>query len=290
MTLAFYMERPGSNWSGALRRGAYVLGIALLFRLVNGGPKFEWQEMSKVDILNCMGVAMIAFSLAELSDARWRVHAAAAGALAVAIAAPVVANLDWSGLPVLLRDYIAPVPGSGRFAFFPNAAYVGFGVAAGTLVRRTSEGVFDRLMQWLVLVGFALIFCGQYFANIPYSPYARSEFWTNSPALVVMRFGISLLLMSAAYLWTQYATFGGWSWMQCLGRSSLLVYWVHIMFVYGDSTKPIHGGLSVGQNAMATIGVIAAMIGIAAGWQAWRARRRSRKPAVVTTDSTIAAS
>jgi O-antigen ligase len=60
--------------------------------------------------------------------------------------------------------------------------------------------------------------------------------------------------------------------------------------VYGDSTKPIHAWLSIGQSTMATIGVIAAMIGIAAGWQAWRARRRSRTPAVVATGSTIAAS
>jgi hypothetical protein len=291
MTLAFYMERQGSNWYGAVRRGAYVLGIAFLFRLVNGAPKFEWREMSKVDILNCMGVAMMAYSLVALCDPRWRVHVAAGGALAVAVTAPWVANLDWTGVPVLLHDYIAPVAGSGRFAFFPNAAYVGFGLAAGTLVRRSAEETFDRLMQWMVLIGFALIFSGQYFANLPYSIYTSSEFWTNSPALVWMRFGISLLLMAAAHLWTQYGTLGGWSWMQCLGRSSLLVYWVHIMFVYGDSTKRIHAGLGIGQAAAATAVVIAAMVGLSAGWQWWQARRRVRRhSAVIATDSTIAAS
>src|SRR5262249_18341154 len=160
------------------------------------------------------------------------------------------------------HDYIAPAPGSGRFAFFPNASYVGFGIATGALVRRSSEESFDRMMQWLVLVGFALVFSGQYFANIPYSIYTRSDFWTYSPALILMRAGIALLLVAAAYLWTQYATLGGWSWMQCLGRSSLLVYWVHIMFVYGDSTKPIHSGLAIPQAAAATIVVIAAMVAL----------------------------
>src|SRR5262245_16101852 len=146
MTLGFYMDRPGSNWYGSVRRGAYVLGIAILFRLINGARRFEWAEMSKVDILNCMGVAMLAFSVIALCDARCRAHAAAAGAVAIAAFSPVVANLDWGGAPALLHDYIAPVPGSGRFAFFPNASYVGFGLATGTLVRRCPQESFDRLM------------------------------------------------------------------------------------------------------------------------------------------------
>jgi len=192
---------------------------------------------------------------------------------------------------VLLRDYIAPSPGSGRFAFFPNASYIGFGMAAGFLVRRSMDQMLDRLMQWLVLIGFGLVFSGQYFANIPYSPYASSDFWTNSPALVLMRAGISLLLMASAYLWTQYGTRGGWSWMQCLGRSSLLVYWVHVMLVYGDAIPRVHRGLSIPQAAHATAVLIAAMVGLAAAWQSWKtSRASSRKSAAIPSDSTLAPS
>lgn len=273
MTLSFYMDKPGSNWYGALRRGAYVLGIAYLFRLVNGAPKLDWPEISKVDILNCMGVALIAFSLVVLCKADWRPHAAAAVALAIAAASPVIANLDWSGAPTLLHEYLAPMPGRGRFAFFPNASYAGFGLAAGFLVRRSPPEAIDRLMQWLVIAGFAMVFSGQYFASLPYSIYSSSNFWTNSPALVLIRVGVSLLLMGASYLWTRYAAHGGWSWMQCLGRSSLLVYWVHVMLVYGDSTKRVHGALSLAMTALLTALLTAAMVALAAGSQEWRRRR-----------------
>ncbi len=63
-------------------------------------------------------------------------------------------------------------------------------MATGTLVKRTAEERFDRLMQWSVLLGFGLVFGGQYFSNIPYSVYPSSNFWTNSPALILIRFGI----------------------------------------------------------------------------------------------------
>ena len=64
-----------------------------------------------------------------------------------------------------------------------------------------------------------LVFTGQYLSNIPYSIYTRSSFWTDSPTLVVMRGGISLLLLAGSYLWTQYCAGPGWSWMQTLGKN-----------------------------------------------------------------------
>src|ERR1043165_4183206 len=80
MTLGFQMDSslrresdPVARWRSALRRGAYVLFIAYLFRFSNcvaSLPKPDWHEMTKVDILNCMGVAMIVLSAASLFDAR----------------------------------------------------------------------------------------------------------------------------------------------------------------------------------------------------------------------------
>ena len=37
-------------------------------------------------------------------------------------------------------------------------------------------------MQWAALLGIGLIFGAQYFSNLPYSFYAKSDFWVNSPA------------------------------------------------------------------------------------------------------------
>ena len=60
-------------------------------------------------------------------------------------------------------------------------------------------------------------------------------------------------MMAGAYLWTEYGAGAGWSWMQALGRNSLMVYWVHVMLVYGDIIKPLKRALSVPQVALATV-------------------------------------
>src|SRR5689334_5558290 len=123
MTLGFQMDRldrlkagPGRRWLAALRRGAYVLGIAYLFRISNfvgGLPGSEWTEIVKVDILNCMGVALMAFSAAAMWEPRGRIRFAVAGGLAVAAASPVVALLASANAPAMVKDYLVPRSGTG---------------------------------------------------------------------------------------------------------------------------------------------------------------------------------
>jgi len=297
MTFAFQMESlekreaaPLRRWRISLRRGAYILGIAVLFRFTNWAASFphaDWHELTKVDILNCMGVAMAAFSAAALFRGYGRVRFAVAGSLAIACLAPLAANLNWGSTPAIVRDYLAAGGPRGHFAFFPCAAYVGFGLAAGTLVRRAAEGRMERLMQWCVLIGLALIFCGQYFSNIPYSIYTKSSFWSDSPALILIRVGISLLILAGAYLWTEFCFPAGWSWMQCLGKNSLMVYWVHVMLVYGTWVNSIKRGLSIPLAALATVCVTAMMIALTVLWLGFKARRTARLKARAVTGAVV---
>jgi uncharacterized membrane protein len=294
MTLGFQMEslerregRRVSRWLVSLRRAAYILGIAYLFRLGNWAgslPHASAQEITKVDILNCMGLGMIALAVLAVVPSKSRAHFAAAVGLAIAAASPLMANLDWSGVPSLVHEYLAPGLGRGRFAFFPYASYVAFGLATGTVVKRIDADRMERLMQWSVLIGFALVFAAQYFSNLPYSIYPKSNFWTDSPALILIRVGICLLAMAGAYLWTEYCAAPRWSWMQTLGKTSLLVYWVHVMMVYGTWANPIKRTMNGWQAALATLAVTALMVGLAAlrlRFTAWRADKR-RSVAVLT--------
>jgi uncharacterized membrane protein len=286
MTFGFQMEslerrepRRARRWLVALRRAGYIVFLAYLFRFTNwvaSLPRADFQELMKVDILNCMGLAMAAFSVVALFDFGQRIRFALIGAVAVAAAAPLIAGLDWHGVPSVLRDYLTMSPERGRFPFFPCASYVGFGLAAGALVKRTSAERMDRIMQWGVLFGLALILSAEYVANLPYSIYAHSDFWRNSPALILIRVGISLLLLAGAYLWTQYGARAGWSWMQSLGKTSLLVYWVHVMLVYGDIVKPLKRSLSFPQAALATVIVTMLMVALAEARLRWKERRMAR--------------
>ena len=80
-------------------------------------------------------------------------------------------------------------------------------------------------------------------------------------------------------LWTGYVAGTGWSWMQTLGRNSLMVYWVHVMIVYGSLVRPIKRSLSISQAALATVLVTLAMVALSAAWLQWKAKRSARNEA-----------
>jgi uncharacterized membrane protein len=294
MTFAFQMESlerrepvRRRRWFASLRRAGYILGVAFLIRITNwvtSWPHTGWREIIRVDILNSMGLAMAAFSVTALLDGGPRLRVVLLAAIAIAAVSPFVANLNWTAAPPLLHEYLAPGFGRGHFPFFPCASYLGFGMTAGAAVRRTGMDRMDRLMQWSVLFGGALILGGQYVSNLPYAVYPKSNFWTDSPTLVLIRVGISLVLLSGSYMWTAYCVGPGWSWIECLGKSSLLVYWVHLMLVYGAVTGPIQRALPIPATALATVLVTAMMVALAALWQFWK-RRRAVKPGAANSQS-----
>ena len=286
MTSAFLMETlerrgvaPWQRYLAALGRAGYIFSIACLFRLTNWAatvPRGSSQELLRVDILNCMGLAMAVVAVVAVLDGGARARVAAAMALLIAAAAPVMAGLAWDRVPRVVQEYLVPAGGRGQFPLFPCAAYLGFGLAAGTIVKRSAAERFERLMQWSVVIGFGLIFTAQYFANVPYSIYSRSNFWLDSPALVIIRTGIALLMLAGSYLWTEYCRGAGWSWIECIGKNSLMVYWVHVILVYGTLVQPLKRSLSIPLTALAVVLVTGLMVALSALWLWWKCRRAAR--------------
>lgn len=290
MTMGFQMEsldrrepRPLRRWLVSLRRAAYILGIAFAFRFTNwlfSVPHAGLQELTKVDILNCMGLGMAVLAVLSVFSSKDRPRAAAVAGILIAAIAPIMTNLPWNGTPALLQEYLVPGQARGHFPFFPWVAYIAFGLALGAIVKRAAEVAsndrFERLMEWSFLTGAMMIFTGQYFSNLPYSFYTHANFWTDSPALIAMRVGMCLLIMAGSYLWTEYGAGARWSWMQALGKNSLMVYWVHVMIVYGTVVQPIKRSLDIPQAALATAIVTAMMVLLSALWLRWKTRRKLR--------------
>jgi hypothetical protein len=281
VTLAFLMdgrERKGApardRVFSALRRAGYLALLAVLFRLqlwLFGWPHSPWTDLFKVDILNSMAIAVALFSLMAVFQTEERIKLCAVLGLTIAAASPVISQLDWSSLHPFVRAYI--VPDAVTFSFFPWAAFVAFGMSAGSILRILPMEHMQRGMQWAALLGFGLIFGGQYFSNLPYSLYSKSDFWIDSPALIIIKLGVILLILAFAFLWHQQKSAQNWSWLRLLGTNSLLIYWVHIELVYGRWLGSWKDRLNVGQTVAASVAIILLMIALATIRTRWSSIR-----------------
>src|SRR5580704_13313128 len=279
ITLAFLMDRREqqgfdalARWKFAVRRAGYLFSLAFLFRLqlwLFAYPQSPWPDLFKVDILNCMGFAIGLMSVMAIFTTVDRVRLCAGLGLAIAILAPLVSAIDWGWLPPRISAYF--VPSFQYFAFFPWAAFIAFGLSIGSAIRLVKPEQINRMMQWGTLVGLALILGGQYFSNLPYSLYPKSDFWLNSPGLIIIKLGVVLLFLAFTFVWTEYAVgAASWSWIRQLGTTSLLVYWVHIELVYGRWFGSWKESLSNIECAVCAVMVIALMLALSLLRTNWR--------------------
>src|SRR5262245_53533867 len=187
----------------ARRRGLQVFALAFLFRLQS--QLLGWGALAnflKVDILNVMGLAMIAAAILwGLSANRLaRIGFLAAATIAVAMTTPLVR--EWpilAELPDAIEAYIRPLPGRTNFALFPWAGFVLAGGIAGELVfAAQSKSQERRLQAALLQLGPAGIALG-YAASFRPSIYPVANFWTSSPTFFFIRLGICTAMVPLAF-------------------------------------------------------------------------------------------
>src|SRR5579872_1442447 len=142
VTMAFRMDSderhgltPGARVLPALKRSRYLLVIAFLFRLQLWVFSLPWNPpsvMLKVDVLNCMALAGAALSVMAIFKTVERARLCALLGVVIAAASPLVSQLDWSHIPTLVKNYIAP--DYAYFSFFPWAAFFVFLLSAGSVI------------------------------------------------------------------------------------------------------------------------------------------------------------
>jgi hypothetical protein len=282
VTLSFLMDSserkgiaPRDRVATAFRRSGYLFGLAFAFRFqlwVFGLPA-AWQDLFRVDILNCMGFGIALLSVMAFFRTRQRVVLCAAAGLGIALASPFITAMNWSGVPWLIRNYM--IPSKMFFGFFPWAAYLAFGMSAGSLIRSTARDRIGRVMQWVAAAGGLTIIVCQYLAHVPFSIYTHADFWLDSPAQVLTKQGVTWIMLGFAFLWTRCGATEGWSWVRQFGTTSLLVYWVHIELVYGRSLFFLKNALTVGQTMAATVFVILLMLAISMTSTNWALVKQS---------------
>ena len=283
--------RRGDTVRGAARalqkRGWQIFALAHLFRLqsflLNAGAR--WHALLKPDILNILGLGLVVTAIVwgrarERDDRRRWVWFIGPAAIVLALT-PFATHWWW---PTLLHPrleaYIRPVDGYGVFTLFPAIAFVLAGAWIGDAMatpRRTgSEPAFHRRLAWL---GLIVTIAGVAIAVLPrWLPALRP--WTFDVSTFVWRFGSLMLMVWIAWLWARRLPLSPSEPIVTFGRTSLMVYWIHVELAYGIVSYPLHRALPLGWSIAALAAMIAAMLVLARWWD--RDRPRLTVPAHMT--------
>jgi uncharacterized membrane protein len=253
------VDDPAAAAWAVQKRGLQIFALALLFRLQSYSLSLApaW-TMLKVDILNILGLTMIAaaalWALARGVRGRILVFAVATGVLV--FVAPLVRSLPWlAALPDWLEAYIRPVPGMTNFAFFPWSGFLMAGAILGVILDAARTANADRRANLAFGIGGLALAVAAYQASFLPPLHPRSSFWTTSASFFFLRLGLMMAALGLAWLWEQRSTAGRrWSPLQTMGRSSLFIYWVHVELVYGLVAYPVKGAFSFA-GAWAALGV-----------------------------------
>ena len=260
-------------------RGGEIFLLALLFRVqefVLGLGYAPWTDLLRVDVLNVIALSLILMAIvcriaatggaADVPRLRKKtIAAAAASAAAIAAITPLLWTTwqpHWRAW--WLESYINGVhtfgtPQPWLFPVFPWSAFAFAGLVVGfLLLSGWSRGNEAASLAVAGASGIALLALGIWLDARPLQLYAVHDFWHSSPNFFLARTGVLLVTLLLAYLWCRWGA-GEWEFSPLieLGKSSLLVYWVHMQFVYGGLSILPKRSQSI---ATATLGLIAIFI------------------------------
>ena len=131
--------------------------------------------------------------------------------------------------------------------------------------------------------GVALFYLSSWLDSRPVQLYAVYDYWHTSPNFLLARVGILLMVLWVVYAWCR------WGWAQLgfspiiqLGKTSLLVYWVHIQFVYGGLSILPRRQCSVAKATLGLLVIFLAMLALSLVRTNWKRWRKGRAPSPAT--------
>ena len=275
-------------------RGGEIFLFGLLFRLQEfllGQPWAPWTDLLRVDVLNIIGLSLMMLGLAcriaagsgarDIATLRRNsiITAIVAAALIALITPPIWTTWRPHWRAWWLESYLDGVhtydkPQPWLFPLFPWSAFAFAGIALGFLLLSGWARRNEAAAMGLVGIGgAALAGLGYWLDGRPVQLYAVYDFWHTSPNFFLMRTGIVMVIFMGSYLWCRWGP-GEWGFSPLIemGRASLLVYWVHIEFVYGRFSILPKRGVGVAAASLGLLAIFAAMTLLAAARNRLRGR------------------
>jgi uncharacterized membrane protein len=251
-------------WAVASALGAILAGLFWAHAV----DPLRAEGLIRIDVLQCIGASLMLLSVFGARAARRRPAYCLLLAAAVALATPLLQRCVPGPLPGALAGYLAQWPsaeGQRVVSLFPLFPWLGFaavgaavGLAWGRAVR--SENLELQLVQ---LVAFGA--CTALLSNPSWAPVRWLASYEAFTSLARLTYKAALCcVMIGPALALSFAPKPVLAPIALLGRSSLLVYWVHLQFAFGTVSRPLARSLPISTWATGTIALVACMLALAA--------------------------
>jgi uncharacterized membrane protein len=279
------------------KRGLQILALAYLFRIqeyvlghmrasIVDFPKY-WPDILRIDILNCIGASMLICPIiAAPRHGRPAWLATIAGMLFFVGLGPIIGPAHFpTWIPTWLSAYIGGQRPMAWFSLFPWAGWPLAGIAIGHFWVRSSRDARKQALAFLGtgVAGAALILIVETIRKIdPYVIRYPSELVQQmGPGSFFYRLGMNGIV---AFIAWAAVRLGGqrFSVMRQFGKTSLLIYWIHIDLCYGLIAHKLglFGRLDMVQATIGLVAMIALMLGVSIAktrwWEPWRRAARLR--------------
>jgi hypothetical protein len=268
---------PGASVRRA-RRMLFVLGVAYalhlpyvsIWKTLLSASAHERAALYACDALQVIAVSqLIVIALQWLLRERWTLAAGGLALLVMALSPPVWASGLSARVHPALGAYLDGTTGS-HFPFFPFGSFVFAGTVAGALLgRQEPEARWWRALR----AAGVLIPAGLLLAVLL---HGWADFWTVSPAYVLVRLG-GLLLILLAVERAAARQLPGVRTLALAGHETFQVFVLHLYLLYGWILGPAPLGRWVGRldfagAAAALLAMLPVLLAPAWAWHTLKAR------------------
>jgi uncharacterized membrane protein len=212
----------------------------------------HWGQYVIVDILQCIAIGLLFLFVLRLiikSTKLYDIIIFVSG-LAVVILSPFVNHIDFSrNIPLFFADYINNVNGS-LFPLFPWLGFMFLGATACKFfLDAKRNGTEKKYINSLAAIGIILLLVGHLFPLDFIAPGIR--YINPNPLFFFLRLGYVFLLLVICWYYEQVAK-PGKSFILDVSRESLLIYWLHLVLIYGMfwEGKSLYSAIDHGFNVI----------------------------------------
>jgi hypothetical protein len=248
----------------------------------------------RVDVLNILGLSMMLMGVlcwvtgggtVAVTRTRSLVGGLFVAAFVAMLTPPLWTTHRLRFLPWPLESYINGVhvfdkPQAWLFPLFPWSAFAFAGLAVGFFLFTAFAKKRAALAFLLIgLTGVVACLLSMAFDSSRVRLYAVYDYWHSNPDFLLMRCGILLVILFLVCAWCRWGLAQkGFSPIIQLGNTSLLVYWVHIEFVYGRFSILPKGKCSAWKATAGLLMIFLAMVGLSLARTSWKKRKAKALP------------